>query len=354
MTGRLAWRTALVAFALAICAPLGALAAAAPPTAPGRKAPVGPSGPSGPSGVARVSALPSAPRITVTFAPSSMAPSGISGSLEVAYRATLSATCRSSDRGRRPCPLPFGTLTWQLDGASTSPGNLTVTTRPVGGCPRTVSSRRPDSSCTVAWPTYGDQWVTARYESDRRLFGGRLHASATTIVELRAPIDLAAGHTFDPYGNTGPGAIDDCTLATAADFIEVTFGVAPGSPAIVASYWAAERTYNAGADAGLTADQLFAYWRHVGIAGTTLTGDVAVPIAEVESYLAGGHVLFATAELPAGFPAGSTKAAAHAWLVVGSSSYGPMIVTWGQELQLSWADFAAWTTGVWAITTTAP
>jgi hypothetical protein len=40
------------------------------------------------------------------------------------------------------------------------------------------------------------------------------------------------------------------------------------------------------------------------------------------------------------------------WIVTGYSGYGPMVVTWGQEIQLSWAAFNSWTTGVWSVSVT--
>jgi hypothetical protein len=40
------------------------------------------------------------------------------------------------------------------------------------------------------------------------------------------------------------------------------------------------------------------------------------------------------------------------WIVVGYSDYGPMVVSWGQEFQVSWSDFDAWETGIWSIGTT--
>jgi hypothetical protein len=69
----------------------------------------------------------------------------------------------------------------------------------------------------------------------------------------------------------------------------------------------------------------------------------------LESELSENYVLFATATLPAGYPLGDGQGGGHAWLVVGYSSFGPMIVSWGQEVQVSWANFDNWTTGVWAL-----
>lgn len=309
--------------------------------------------PSWPTGVAQVSAAP-APVVVVAL-DASTAPTGISDSLAVTYRATVSAHCASNGQRARPCRLPPGRLTWRLDGADVDPGNFALRTRRAARCTRAVSARRRAARCVVDWPSYGDEWLTATYASrPSDHLAGRLEASRTLEVELRAPVDLAAGHTFAPYDNTGPTALEDCTLAAAADWIEATFDTAPSPQVIVAAYGAAEDTYDAGGDLGLTASQLFAFWRDVGIAGTRLTSTASVPLDEVASYLAGGHVLLSTAELPAGFPSGSTRPAAHAWLVVGDSARGPMLVTWGEELQVSWADFDAWTTGVWALETTKP
>jgi hypothetical protein len=55
--------------------------------------------------------------------------------------------------------------------------------------------------------------------------------------------------------------------------------------------------------------------------------------------------------LPDDSPYGQTGGG-HMWIVVGYSDYGPMVVSWGQEFQVSWSDFDAWETGIWSIGTT--
>lgn len=319
------------------------------PSAPDRREP------SWPSGTARVSTV-SEPSIAVTLRLTSTATAGVSSSREVGYDATASATCRSGDGNRRRCPIPSGTVRFRLDGADASPGNVTLRTHRLRSCTAAVSSSQPSHRCVVAWGTDGDQWLTATYAArpGPRL-SGTLVASRTTEVDVRAMVDRGAGRSFDTYANAGPGAISDCTFAAAADFVETAYRSAPPTRAIVASYWRAEDADSSGEDVGLSAAQLFRWWEVHGIGDTRLTGLHAVAAAKVEPFLAGGHVLYAMAELPAGFPAGSTKPAAHAWLVVGYSDFGPVIVTWGEEIQLSWARFEAWTTGAWTIdTTTAP
>ena len=138
-------------------------------------------------------------------------------------------------------------------------------------------------------------------------------------------------------------------MAAAADWIQPTFGTAPSTEEVVNDYWAAEDQFNGGADEGLSITQLFSYWQSDGIGGTTLTGVNPISMSDVESELSDNYVLFATAALPAGYPLGDGQGGGHAWLVVGYSSFGPMIVSWGQEVQVSWANFDNWTTGVWAL-----
>jgi hypothetical protein len=176
-------------------------------------------------------------------------------------------------------------------------------------------------------------------------------------VEIVAPVDLAAGNSYSTYGNVGLGAVNDCTMASVADWIATTFGTAPSDQSTVSTYWAAESKYNGGADVGLTSDQLFTFWANTGIDGTYLTGENSVTssTSKVESALSNRYVLMAAENLPPDFPpGGGAVGGGHMWLVVGYSDYGPMIVSWGQEFQISWAQFNSWTTGVWSIGATSP
>lgn len=332
-----------------------ALATSTTAAAAGSKPPAALSGaaPGWPSVVARVRPLVT-PAVTVAIARSATAAPG-GNPLQESLRATVAAACGTTGARDRACPVPRGRLTWRLDGADAPLGNLALATRQLTACTRVVAGLRPSTRCRVTFPTYGDQWVTATYESDPRArLAPRLDASATVAVVLPAPVDLAAGHDFAAYGNTGPGALEDCTFAAAADWVEATYGTIPDPAQVVASYRAAESAVGGGHDVGLTTSQLFSYWQRSGIAGTTLTSAQPVVLSEVGSLLAGHHALLATAELPPGFPGGHSPGGAHAWLVVGDSAYGPMVVTWGQEVQLSWTAFDAWTTGVREIQMTHP
>jgi hypothetical protein len=272
----------------------------------------------------------------------------------VRYRAALSGTCTYSDGSSAPCAVPAGTVTWQLDGGDLG-GNFMFTTEQWVNCTTAVGGEKSVAGCDVTWPTYGTQAVSATYVSDPTdPFNGQFNVPETVTIQLVAPVDLAAGLSFNTYDNTGPSGIGDCTFAAAADWITATDKIAPSAQSIVAGYWAAEAADNGGQDVGLTTAQLFDYWQSSGIGGTTLTGLQAVPLANVETELSEHYVLYGTVNLPAGFPTGQGQGGGHAWLVVGYSSYGPMIVSWGQEVQISWSQFDSWTTGIWALGATQP
>lgn len=296
-----------------------------------------------------------APPVTVTGTTvattlTSSAQNGSSSSLTVDYTASLTATCTYSDGASGACTVPTGTVSYEFDGADNG-GNLTYLSSAVSNCTTAVGGTTNVSSCNVTWGTYGDQWITTTYTS----------SSAPTVlqtvgVEIVAPVDLAAGNSYSTYGNVGPGAVGDCTMASVADWIATTFGTAPSDQSTVSAYWAAEDEYNGGADVGLTPGQLFAFWTNTGIDGTYLTGDNPVTgQSEVESMLSNQYVLMAAENLPLGFPpGGGAVGGGHMWLVVGYGDYGPMIVSWGQEFQINWAEFSSWTTGVWSIGATSP
>ena len=218
------------------------------------------------------------------------------------------------------------------------------------GCTQPVEADQPSSECDVAWGTYGDQELQATYTSSPSSeLEGQITVPETLRVQIKAPVDLGAGNTYSAYDNAGPSAIGDCSMAAAADWIETTFGTTPSDQEIVSDYWAAEGEFNDGADVGLTPDYLFDYWQADGIGGTTLTGVDAISAADVKSELSERYVLLSQVTLPSGYPLGDGEGASHFWIVVGYSDYGPMVVTWGQEVQISWADFDDWTTGIWGI-----
>jgi hypothetical protein len=291
----------------------------------------------------------SAPAVTlaatrVSLALTSDAVSGLSSSLAVNYLGSLSSSCTYSDGTNAPCAVPAGTLSFEIDGADSLIGNYSYLSSSATNCTQVVGASVTGGGCNIDWSTYGDQWVTATFTSP-----GSTSTSQTVEVDVKAPVDLGAGLAYSSYQNAGADAIGDCTMASVGDWIETTLGTTPSESSIVGAYWSAEDGYNAGADDGLTDAQLFSYWTTDGIAGTHLVADQAVSgQSAIETDLSGGEVHINSLVLPADFPA-IPGGGAHMWILVGYSSYGPMVVTWGEEFQISWADLNAWAEGIYSI-----
>jgi hypothetical protein len=278
----------------------------------------------------------SVPAGPLSLSITSSAPGNVTSSLNVSYTATVNGS------------PPPGTVTWEVVGGDEG-GNFMYPSDESSSCTSRVGNGDDSSTCGVDWNTYGDQEIEATYTTS----SGELEQTLWT--RITSPIDMGDS-SYSTYQNAGPGDIGDCMMAAAADWIQTTFNVAPSSAEIVSEYWDAEDQYNGGADDGLTASQLFTYWEQAGIGGTTLTGlqQIAANESAVETELSEQYVLLSTVNLPAGYPLGDGQGGGHGWVIVGYSSYGPVVVTWGQEVQISWADFSYWTTGVWALGTTQP
>lgn len=280
---------------------------------------------------------------SVSISVSSNAANNETTSLTVNYTATVSATCSYSNGTSAQCAIPSGEVVWTMIGGGQG-GNFMYPSQE-DLCPATVGGSTNSAECSADWNTYGDQFIGATFTS------GSINVSQELETEVVAPVDLAQGLTFSNYQNAGPEAIGDCSMAAAADWIEATYNVSPDEASVVDAYWSAEDEYNGGIDVGLNQTQLFDYWRAYGISGSYLTGTLSVSIDEtdVEDALSSGYVLISSVVLPPGFPLGEGQGGGHLWDLVGYSSTGPMIVSWGQEVQITWSEFNTWTQGVWEI-----
>jgi hypothetical protein len=288
---------------------------------------------------------PTVTSTTVVMDFTSSATDGLSNSLTVDYTASLTATCSYFDGTTGTCALPDGSVSYELDGADQG-GNVMSSSSAASNCTGAVGGSTTADGCNVTWATYGDQWLSATYASSTTT-----SVTQTIEVQVVAPVDMASGLTYSTYDNVGLTGLDDCTMASVADWIETTLGTVPSDQDTVDAYWAAENEFNGGVDMGLSPDQLFYYWTNTGIDGTYLAGDNPVDPGDVETNLDDQYVLMAAVNLPDGFSDGQASGG-HMWIVVGYSDYGPMIVSWGQEFQISWSDFDAWETGIWSIGTT--
>ncbi len=186
---------------------------------------------------------------------------GTTRSLVVRYVATVHGVCGLRDGETEPCPLPAaGKLTWQVLGAEAGL-SWAYRSAPLARCSVTITLRRPVGGCAVDWGVYGDQTIAATYRSAP---GRSITDEVTSTVRIVAPVDLGRMQ----YRLDGNAHIGDCTLATAADWVETTTGVTPPSAVVVADYWAAMTADGYGHyDIGLSMSQLWSYWRS-GVPGS--------------------------------------------------------------------------------------
>jgi hypothetical protein len=161
----------------------------------------------------------------------------------------------------------------------------------------------------------------------------------------------AAYEHFHTWGNTAPHALGDCTFAAAANWEQIVLGV-HASPALIN----AEFAQAGGSDqAGLTQEALWSYWQQHGIAGvklamlTTFETDKPDVQRAVRNYRAmivelsfntdhhiGTHVI--SGEL-------------HDAVLAGFTPTGPLVVSWGQTLQMTWAQWRHEALAMWRVQT---
>lgn len=164
----------------------------------------------------------------------------------------------------------------------------------------------------------------------------------------------AAYETFETWGNAAPDNFGDCTFAAAANWEQILFHWRADPTAIGFEFAQAGGT----AETGLSQTALWRYWEKDGIAGSYLTGlhsyyttaesvrngvrDYAAMIVELRFY-EGWYF--------AQYRVGNGE---HDAVVMGFTPEGPLVVSWGQVLQMSWEQWSAEVIGMWGIGATNP
>ena len=155
--------------------------------------------------------------------------------------------------------------------------------------------------------------------------------------------------SFPAYGNTSSG-IDDCTFAAAAYWELLADGTSPDPTELGMEF------VNAGGSmtSGLTATQLFNYWQTQGIGGIKIRSEQSIPVNEIdlENAISGhGQLIAAVSLTPAQNIAGiqAPMQGYHMLVIDGYTPTGPLIVTWGQTLQMTWQQWDLEAENAWAI-----
>jgi hypothetical protein len=290
--------------------------------------------------------------------------------------------------GPSPAPTPAPALSLQLVSVSVSPpvvpasgGAVTVTVRVQGAVTCTFGADgvtplvEPCSSGTAAVTltfvanngptTTHNYYVTAQDASGaitpQRSFaviqqGLPLPPSLQGYLDACSPgPDCFYGPiyaSYPDYGNVAPTGLGDCTFAAAADWEQIVMHATLDPTVIGCEFGAAGGT----ATGGLSHNALFAYWLQQGIAGIRATGfnryftdktnvengvrDYGAMLVELQ-FVAGTG--FAQYVIPTD--------AGHMAVVDGFTPTGPLVVTWGQTLQMTWDQWNAEVTGMWGVAT---
>lgn len=156
--------------------------------------------------------------------------------------------------------------------------------------------------------------------------------------------------TFPTYGNEQ--GISDCTFASIADWEEIALGIKPDETQVTADF------YSAGGSStlGLTTNQAYDYWKNTGVGGVLIKDAHMIPTdpTTLKATLddPSTKAIIASINLNKGQNfAGNTMANfSYHWIVVdGYTPEGPLVVTWGQTLQMTWQQWNLESVTMWKI-----
>jgi hypothetical protein len=158
--------------------------------------------------------------------------------------------------------------------------------------------------------------------------------------------------TYPTYGNTAPQVLGDCTFAAAANWEQIVLGLHPDPTVIGFEFADAGGTEHG----GLPQNSLWTYWRQHGIAGVRLSGlsRFFTDQTDVENAVRSYGALVAELQFVqnTGFAQYTVAAGGHDVVVDGFTPEGPLVVSWGQTLQMTWAQWNSEVVGMWGIAAT--
>ena len=160
--------------------------------------------------------------------------------------------------------------------------------------------------------------------------------------------------TYPTYGNDPVTGMGNCTFAAVANWLEITRGIRPSAAQIGIDF------ANAGGSSslGLSNQQVLEYWKTSGIAGTFLQSaqgyfvdadNLKLALNDVKVGVVIAQIRFTAGQYFAGYHFSSNS---YHWLVVdGYTSTGPVVVTWGKTIQMTWDQWKIQAVSMWGITT---
>jgi hypothetical protein len=156
---------------------------------------------------------------------------------------------------------------------------------------------------------------------------------------------------FPDYGNVC--SYDDCYFVSAADWEKVAAGVTPTLTTLDLDYKAEGQTF-AG---GLSAPDLWAYWKTSGIDGFYLSSETTISknSSAVENAVKAHRALIVQAVATNSSLLGTTKVRAGTAIMIadGYTPKGPLVVYQAKTIQMTWAQWNAQVRSVWEVVVSA-
>lgn len=160
---------------------------------------------------------------------------------------------------------------------------------------------------------------------------------AVTWISHPASVLPPIGATFPAWGNL---SLPDCTFAAVANWETITFGQAPSEATVIQQFDEA----GGSSIQGVNIPSLTSFWFLHGIGDTKemLTWESS---AYFSTLMQNHEVVIATVRFHSGETVGSHSTAReglHALVVYSTNQTGPEIVTWGEAIQITWAQWEGW------------
>src|SRR5665213_1963943 len=159
-------------------------------------------------------------------------------------------------------------------------------------------------------------------------------------------------NTYQTYGNASPAVLGDCTFAAAADWMQIELNTIPDGGLVGYDFAAA----GGSATNGLPQQSLWNYWESYGIDGVYLTGlhSYLTDQADVQNGVVDYGAMIIELNFAAGTYFGNIQISAaglHDAVVDGFTPEGPLVVSWGMTIQMTWPQWNAEVIGMWGLGT---
>jgi hypothetical protein len=158
--------------------------------------------------------------------------------------------------------------------------------------------------------------------------------------------------TYPSYGNVAPTNLGDCTFAAAANWEQIVLGASPDQTQIGIEFIQA----GGSPTKGLAQTSLWKYWENSGIAGVYLTKFTLYfhDQIDVKNGVLDFGAMIVELQFQNGWGFGNyimTSSSTHDVVIDGFTPEGPLVVTWGGTLQMTWQQWNTEVIGMWGVTT---